>query len=97
MHNRKHFRSGLKVIHRHSDGKRSARRVSELVFLNGVPKAILGWIDIGGVRTPLYLCRLDPDKLRQHPRLKNTYYYGGTTVDPRYEDVKPARLLSRSA
>ncbi len=89
MHNRQHFRSGLKVIHRHSVAGRKFRRVSELVFIKGVPKAILGWIDIGGLRTPLYLCQLDPDKLKQQRNMKNTYFYSGTTVDPRYENIRP--------
>jgi hypothetical protein len=35
---------------------------------------VLGWIDAGGVRTPIYICELDPAKLRKAPSLRNTYY-----------------------
>ena len=54
-----------------------------------VPKAILGWIDVGGVRTPIFLCDLDPAKLRKAtgPAAKNTFYYDAVTVDPRYEQL----------
>jgi hypothetical protein len=93
MHNRRKVRLGLKVIHRHRVGHLEFRRVSELVFVRGRPKAILGWIDVGGMRTPLHLCDLDPAKLRKATAsnvAKNTYYYDAVTVDPRYEDVAPA-------
>jgi hypothetical protein len=67
--------------------------VSELVYVRGRPTAILGWIDIGGVRTPIFMCDLDPAKLRKavsgHAP-KNTYYYDAVTVDPRYEELGPA-------
>ena len=68
------------------------RRVSELVYIQGQPKALLGWINIGGLRTPIYICNLAPDKLHQAPgeRSRNTFYYDDITVDPRYEDVAPA-------
>jgi len=93
MHNRRKVRLGLKVIHRHRVGKLEFRRVSELVFMRGRPKAILGWIDVGGVRTPLFLCDLDPGKLRKvatGTNAKNTYYYDSVTVDPRFEELGPA-------
>ena len=93
MHNRRKVRLGLQVIHRHRVGSVEFRRVSELVFVRGLPKAILGWIDVGGVRTPIYLCDLDPGKLRKAAAgnlAKNTYYYDAVTVDPRYENVAPA-------
>ena len=93
MHNRRKVRLGLKVIHRHRVGDLEFRRVSELVFFAGRPKAILGWIDVGGVRTPLYFCDLDPHKLRKaaaNNGAKNTYYYDSVTVDPRYEEIVPA-------
>ena len=94
MHNRRRVRLGLKVIHRHRVGHLEFRRVSELVFVDGRPKAILGWIDVGGVRTPVHLCDLDPAKLRKAAgggnAGKNTYYYDAVTVDPRYEELVPA-------
>jgi hypothetical protein len=90
--NRRRLRLGLKVIHRHRVGHLEFRRVSELVFVNGRPKAILGWIDVGGVRTPVHLCELDPAKLRRAAaaNANNTYYYEDVTVDPRYEELVPA-------
>lgn len=93
MHNRRKVRLGLKVIHRHRVGNLEFRRVSELVFVRGQPKAILGWIDVGGVRTPIYMCDLDPAKLRKATAVnaaKNTWYYDAVTVDPRYEELTPA-------
>jgi len=90
MHNRRKARVGLKVIHRHRVGSFEFRRVSELVYVRGRPKAILGWIDVGGLRTPIHLCDLDPAKLRHAVTGGNTYYYDAVTVDPRYESVGPA-------
>ena len=90
MHNRRKIRSGLKVIHRHRVGEMEFRRVSELVFIRGRPKAVLGWIDVGGMRTPIYLCELDPGKLRRAVTGQGTYYYDAVTIDPRYENVVPA-------
>jgi len=77
------------VIHRHRVGNLEFRRVSELVYVQGRPKAILGWIDVGGVRTPIFLCDLDPARLRK-VTAKNTFYYDAVTVDPRYEELGPA-------
>ena len=91
MQNRSKVRLGLKVIHRHRAGQSTFRRVSELVFVGGRPKAVLGWIDAGGVRTPIYISELDPAKLRKAAATKNTYYYDETTIDPRYEEAAPAR------
>ena len=93
MHNRRKVRLGLRVIHRHRVGRLEFRRVSELVFVRGRPKAILGWIDVGGVRTPIFMCDLDPAKLRKVAPgndAKDTYYYYAVTVDPRYEEQGPA-------
>lgn len=90
MQNRRKLRLGLRVIHRHRVGEHEFRRLSELVFVRGRPKAILGWIDVGGIRTPLFFCDLDPAKLRKSRAAKNTYYYDSVTVDPRYVDVAPA-------
>ena len=93
MHNRRKVRLGLRVIHRHRVGNLEFRRVSELVFVRGRPKAIPAWIDVGGVRTPIFLCDLDPAKLRKAAAgnaAKNTYYYDAVTVDPRFEVLGPA-------
>ena len=53
-------RTKLKVIHRHRIGAQSFRRVSELVFVRGKPRAMLEWLNLGGVRSPLYIAELDP-------------------------------------
>ena len=87
MPERRNVRVGLKVIHRHRVGNQVFRRVSELVFVDGRPRALLGWIDLGGIRTPIYICELDRSKLRAPKGMKNTYYYDATTVDPRFEDL----------
>ena len=89
MRNRRKIRVGLKVIHRHRVGSHVFRRVSELVFVKGLPKAILGWIDVGGVRTPIYMSDLDPGKLHKSAAVKNTFYYDEVTIDPRYEHLGP--------
>ena len=91
MHNRRKARLGLRVIHRHRVGSFEFRRVSELVYIDGRPKAILGWIDVGGVRTPIHLCELDPAKLRKAVTGNQTFYYDAVTVDPRYEQMSPAQ------
>jgi len=97
MQNRSRARLGLKVIHRHRAGTSTFRRVSELVFVRGQAKAVLGWIDAGGVRTPIYICELDPAKLRKAAALKNTYYYDDVTVDPRYEPALPVEDFSQKS
>ena len=101
MHNRRKVRFGLRVIHRHRIGAFEFRRVSELVYVQGRPKAILGWIDVGGVRTPIHLCELDPAKLRKaaagNDSNKKTYYYDAVTIDPRYEDLTPVSGAANQA
>jgi hypothetical protein len=42
------------------------------------------------VCAPIYVCELDPAKLRKAAALKNTYYFEEDTVDPRYEQTLPA-------
>lgn len=59
-------------------------------MIEGSPKAILGWINLGNVRTPIYLCDLDEAKLRRSATSSNTFYYDETTVDPRFEALGPA-------
>ncbi len=97
MQNRSRGRLDLKVIHRHRAGTSTFRRVSELVFIHGRPRAVLGWIDAGGVRAPIYICELDPAKLTKAAAMKNTYYYDEVTVDPRYELTLPAGELHPSS
>jgi hypothetical protein len=58
------------------------------VFLQGIPKLVLGWINFGGVRMPLYL-EIDRTRLRKARALKNTYYYDEVTTDPRFENMRP--------
>ena len=87
MPERRRVRVGLKVIHRHQVGSHVFRRVSELVFVEGRPKALLGWIDLGGVRAPLYVCELDRSKLRAAKRIRGLYYYDATTADPRFDEL----------
>jgi hypothetical protein len=86
---RRKRRLGLKVIHKHRVGDKILRRVSELVIIEGQPKALLGWINFGGVRTPIYLCDLDFAKLHRSASSANTYYYEEITVDPRFEGLPP--------
>jgi hypothetical protein len=91
MAQRKKIRAGsLRVIHHHRAGERRFLRVSELAFVGGQAKAILEWIDLGGVSTPLYICVLDAKKLKRLKADPHTYYYRAETVDPRYEPIEPA-------
>jgi hypothetical protein len=54
------------------------------MFVQGRAVAILDWVDIGGVRTPLWICPLDRTKLRpKEPGREKTFYYDDVTVDPR--------------
>jgi hypothetical protein len=88
MAERKLARVPLKVVHRHRVGGQVFRRVSELVYVRGQPKAILRWIDIAGVRTPIY-ADLDPAKMRRmRPRVRLTSY-DGTTTDPSDLVIEP--------
>jgi hypothetical protein len=86
---RRKIRVGLKVIHRHRVGDKVFRRVSELVYVRGQPRALLGWINSAGVRTPLFICELDPTRLRPAEGVKNTFLYDEETVDPRFEPLLP--------
>lgn len=91
MNERRKNRLGLKVIHRHRIGEKVFRRVSELIVIDGQPKALLGWINLGAVRTPIYLCDLDQAKLHRSPTSPNTYLYDEITIDPRFEGIGPQR------
>jgi len=77
-------RPGLKVKHRHRVGGVVVERVSELVYVKGRPVALLDWIDLGGIRTPLYVCELDTRKLHAASGQRGVYEYDDLTVDPRF-------------
>ena len=79
-------RAKLRVIHRHRVGESVVRRVSELVFVKGRAVALLDWIDLGGVRTPMFTCELDRTKLHASGR-PGIYQYDDVTVDPRFQDA----------
>jgi hypothetical protein len=85
---RRSARVGLTVAHRHRiDGGKPVSMVSELTFVGGLPKAILAWIDLGGVRTPICI-DLDPARLiAPAGQTRGRCHYTGTTFDPRTEDV----------
>ena len=98
MAERRVARVQQKVIHRHRIGSRVFKRVSEFVRVRGEPKAILRWIDIAGVRTPIYL-DLDPSKLRSVQAGANaTFYYDGVTTHPSsdFEPKGPVRARRRA-
>ena len=87
MASRQLARVPQKVTHRHRIGSHVFRRVSELVFIGGQPKAILRWIDIAGIRTPIY-AELDPAKLRRPHTVRGaTARYEGTTTEPADEII----------
>lgn len=81
---RRKTRIGLKVVHQHRMGGEVSERVSDLVFADGKPHALIEWINIGGVRTPLYTCELDKTKLVPASDAKAAFYYVGVTTDPRF-------------
>ena len=83
---RRRIRAKLRVIHRHrSNGREATRRESELMFTGRGAVAILEWIDMGGVRTPLFTCPLDRAKL--HRQSERVYAYDEETLDPRDADL----------
>ena len=83
---RRRARAKLKVIHRHrTGGHEEGPRESELVFMRRGAVAILEWIDMGGVRTPIFTCPLDEQKL--HRESERTYVYDDITQDPRDRDL----------
>jgi hypothetical protein len=80
-------RPGFKVKHRHRVGSAVVDRLSELVYVKGRPVALLDWVDLGGIRTPLYMCELEPEKLRVASDQSGFYIYDGVTADPRFADA----------
>ena len=77
-------RSELRVVHRHRMGTAVSERVSELVYVDKRPVALLDWINLGGIRTPLYVCDLNPAKLRPDPKSRKVFHYDDITTDPRF-------------
>jgi hypothetical protein len=80
---RHEVRPGLKVVHRHRIGGAVVQRTSELLYMNHRPVALLDWINLGGIRTPLYKCQLDEQKIRP-AKERNVFHYDGITSDPRF-------------
>jgi hypothetical protein len=65
-------------------GTAVSERVSELVHVDGRPVALLDWVNLGGIRTPLYVCHLDAGKLRPDANSRKVFHYDGITTDPRF-------------
>ena len=84
---RQDARPGLKVKHRHRVGGTVVERISELVYVRGRPVALLDWVDLGGIRTPLYVCELDAKKLRVIPGQRGLHEYDDVTADPRFPNM----------
>jgi hypothetical protein len=85
MAERRTARVPQKVVHRHRIGTRVVRRESEFVLVRGEPKALLRWLNIAGIRTPIYVS-LDPAKLKRiRAGNRVLFHYEGTTVDPSTE------------
>ena len=80
------IRVGLQVVHRHQVGEIVVRRVSELLYVSGRPVALIEWINLGGVRTPLYTCALDPLKLHADTARRGVFHYDDLTADPRFAE-----------
>jgi hypothetical protein len=86
MRNRQPDRLKLKVIHDHAMGEQTLSGVvSELVYVEGQPRAVLGWTESGGVRAPVYISELDPKKLHRSAQ-EGTYVYDAVTLDPRFDE-----------
>jgi hypothetical protein len=65
-------------------------RVSELLYVKGRPVALLDWVNLGGIRTPLYMCELDAEKLHPGDR-RGVFQYDDVTADPRFADNTRAK------
>lgn len=76
-------RAAIRVIHRHRIGRLVFARVSELVFRDARPLAVLSWTSFGAVRTPLVCFELDPARLRAGAN-RRIYLYADVTWDPRF-------------
>jgi hypothetical protein len=98
MAERRIARVQQRVVHQHRIGAQVFKRVSEFVYVRGEPKAILRWIDVAGMRAPIYL-HLDAAKLRRiRAGAATLFLYTGTTVDPAsVHDARPPMRGRRRA
>lgn len=69
----------LRVVHLHFSGAEPVRRVSELVFKDGRPLAVLRWTGEGGRRRPERVAPLDTARLRPARRARHLFRYDGVT------------------
>ena len=76
-------RAAIRVIHRHRIGHLVFARVSELVFRDARPLAVLRWMNSGDMRTPLVCIELDPARLRPGAN-RRIFVYDEVTWDPRF-------------
>jgi hypothetical protein len=74
-------RARLRVVHFHSAGQEAVRRVSELLFRDGRPLAVLRWSGASGERRPELVVALDTARLRPARRSRNLFRYDGTTSE----------------
>jgi hypothetical protein len=72
-------RTRLRVVHLHGAGAEPVRRVSELMFVDGRPQAVLGWTQSANGRRPAAVIPLDSARLRASKRAKNLFHYDGVT------------------
>ena len=84
---RQDVRPGLRVKHRHRIGGTVVERISELLYVRGRPVAVFDWIDLGGIRTPLYVCELDQKRLHPVTGQRGLYHYDAVTADPRFPNM----------
>jgi hypothetical protein len=75
-------RARLRVVHFHSGGPQPVRRVSELLFRDGRPLAVLRWIGASGERRPELVVPLETARLRPARRVRNLFRYDGMTSEP---------------
>jgi hypothetical protein len=74
----------VQVIHKHRIGAMVFARVSELIYRDARPFAVLTWIHSDGLRLPCLKVELDAALLHGGAN-RRVFRYEGTTVDPRYE------------
>lgn len=73
-------RTRLRVVHLHGRGSEPVRRVSELLFVDGQPRAVLGWTQSEEGRRPAEVISLDTARLKASTRAKNLFHYDGVTT-----------------
>jgi hypothetical protein len=75
-------RERLRVLHFHVNGEAPVRRISELMFVQGRPVAVLRWTGEGCERHPDAIVPLDTARLRPTRRGRNLFRYNGVTAEP---------------